>query len=128
MKVTLFGASGGEVTGSCYHLQTDRANIFIDCGLFQGAKKLENQNRIPKRSAVQKLDAVVLEDQQVMFRVLTGLWKRLVLEQWLDELEHSAVGLGAPLERQRNIEGLPRRHRKRDPDQSIPEWIGASAG
>src|SRR5678816_4329979 len=60
MKVTLFGASGGEVTGSCYHLQTDKANIFIDCGLFQGAKKLENQNRIPKKSAVQKLDAVVL--------------------------------------------------------------------
>jgi hypothetical protein len=44
-----------------------------------------------------KLDAVVFEDQQVMFRVLTGLRKRLVLEQWLDELEHSTVGLGAPL-------------------------------
>jgi len=34
MKITLLGASGGEVTGSAYLLQTDRANVLIDCGLF----------------------------------------------------------------------------------------------
>jgi metallo-beta-lactamase family protein len=60
MQVTLLGASGGEVTGSCYLLQTGKANVLIDCGLFQGAKKLENQNRLPKRGPLQQLDAVVL--------------------------------------------------------------------
>jgi metallo-beta-lactamase family protein len=32
----------------------------IDCGLFQGAHKLENHNRIPTRARVKDLDAVVL--------------------------------------------------------------------
>ncbi len=60
MKITLHGASGGEVTGSAYLIQTDRANVLIDCGLFQGAHKLENYNRLPKRGPLQHLDSVVL--------------------------------------------------------------------
>jgi metallo-beta-lactamase family protein len=60
MKVTLLGASGGEVTGSAYLLQTDRSNVLIDCGLFQGSKKLENSNRLPSAQALRQLDAVVL--------------------------------------------------------------------
>ncbi len=60
MKITLLGAAGGEVTGSAYVVQTDRANVMIDCGLFQGAHKLENYNRLPRRGAVADLDAVVL--------------------------------------------------------------------
>jgi metallo-beta-lactamase family protein len=60
MKITLHGASGGEVTGSAYLLETDRAKIFVDCGLFQGAQRLENHNRIPTSRAVRQLDAVVL--------------------------------------------------------------------
>jgi metallo-beta-lactamase family protein len=60
MRITLLGASGGEVTGSAYLLQTDRANVLIDCGLFQGARKLENFNRLPQRGPLGKLDAVLL--------------------------------------------------------------------
>jgi metallo-beta-lactamase family protein len=60
MKITLLGAAGGEVTGSAYLLQTDSANVMIDCGLFQGSNKLENSNRLPSRGALQQLDAVVL--------------------------------------------------------------------
>jgi len=60
VKITLLGAAGGEVTGSAYVVQTDRANVMVDCGLFQGAKKLENSNRLPTAGALQKLDAVVL--------------------------------------------------------------------
>jgi metallo-beta-lactamase family protein len=60
MKVTLLGASGGEVTGSAYLLQTASSNVLIDCGLFQGARKLENSNRLPAREALRYLDAVVL--------------------------------------------------------------------
>lgn len=60
MKITLLGASGGEVTGSSYLIQTDNANVMIDCGLFQGAQKINNYNRLPKRGPLQTLDAVVL--------------------------------------------------------------------
>ncbi len=60
MRTTLLGASGGEVTGSAYLLQTERASVLFDCGLFQGARKLENFNRLPKRGPLQRLNAVVL--------------------------------------------------------------------
>jgi len=50
MKVSLHGAAGGEVTGSAYLLETDRAKVLVDCGLFQGARKIENHNRIPKKA------------------------------------------------------------------------------
>src|SRR5262245_18283451 len=60
MKITIHGAGGGEVTGSAYHLQTKEANVLVDLGLFQGARKAENYNRVPKKGAFDKLDAVVL--------------------------------------------------------------------
>jgi metallo-beta-lactamase family protein len=60
MRITVHGAGGGEVTGSAYLVQTDDANVLIDFGLFQGANKLENYNRIPKKGAFDKLHAVVL--------------------------------------------------------------------
>ena len=60
MKVTVHGAGGGEVTGSAYLVRTREANVLVDFGLFQGARKLENYNRIPKKGAFAKLNAVVL--------------------------------------------------------------------
>jgi metallo-beta-lactamase family protein len=60
MKITVHGAGGGEVTGSAYLLQTRDANVLVDLGLFQGANKLENYNRLPKKGAFDKLNAVVL--------------------------------------------------------------------
>jgi metallo-beta-lactamase family protein len=60
MQITLLGASGGEVTGSAYLLQTQDANVMIDCGLFQGRQGIENHNRLPARARVKELDAVVL--------------------------------------------------------------------
>ncbi len=59
MKLSFHGAAG-EVTGSCYHLRTDRANVLIDCGLFQGGNAAELKNRRPFPFDVAKLDAVVL--------------------------------------------------------------------
>jgi metallo-beta-lactamase family protein len=60
MKITLLGAAGGEVTGSAYLVQTADANVMVDCGLFQGSRKIENSNRLPTSSALRNLDAVVL--------------------------------------------------------------------
>ena len=47
MKIRLIGAAGGEVTGSCYSVETKQARILVDCGLFQGGKKSEALNRPP---------------------------------------------------------------------------------
>jgi len=60
MKITLLGAAGGEVTGSAYLVQTKSAKVLVDCGYFQGAKKLENYNRLPRKGGASKPDAVVL--------------------------------------------------------------------
>src|ERR1044071_431324 len=47
MKITLVGAAGGEVTGSCYIVETKQARILVDCGQFQGGRKSEDLNRPP---------------------------------------------------------------------------------
>jgi metallo-beta-lactamase family protein len=60
MKITVHGAGGGEVTGSAYLVQTQEANVLVDFGLFQGARKVENYNRIPKKGAFERLNAVIL--------------------------------------------------------------------
>jgi metallo-beta-lactamase family protein len=59
MKIKILGAAGGEVTGSAYYVQTNRASVLVDCGLFQGGKKAEALNR-PPTAPQQKLDAVLL--------------------------------------------------------------------
>jgi metallo-beta-lactamase family protein len=59
MKIKVIGASGGEVTGSCYIVQTRSARIMVDCGMFQGGKKSEALNRPPTK-ATTKLDAVII--------------------------------------------------------------------
>ncbi len=59
MKITIVGAAGGEVTGSAYYVQTKRASVLVDCGLFQGGRKSEALNR-PPTGPKQKLDAVLL--------------------------------------------------------------------
>jgi metallo-beta-lactamase family protein len=59
MKITIVGAAGGEVTGSAYYVQTRKASVLVDCGLFQGGRKAEALNR-PPTSAKQRLDAVLL--------------------------------------------------------------------
>src|SRR5215510_11356457 len=59
MKITLVGAAGGEVTGSCYIAETNQARILLDCGLFQGGKKSEALNQ-PPTAPNRRLDAVLL--------------------------------------------------------------------
>lgn len=59
MNITALGAAGGEVTGSAYLIQTDRARVLVDCGLFQGGKRSEAKNRLPAK-ACSRLDAVLV--------------------------------------------------------------------
>jgi metallo-beta-lactamase family protein len=60
MKIKIFGAAGGEVTGSAYLVQTDRASILIDAGMFQGGKASEAKNKLPHGATPDKIDAILL--------------------------------------------------------------------
>src|SRR5688572_6443796 len=60
MNVKIFGAAGGEVTGSAYLVQTDKATILIDAGMFQGGKTSEAKNKLPQGVKVQDIDAILL--------------------------------------------------------------------
>lgn len=59
MDITLYGAAG-EVTGSAYHLASDRASVLVDFGIFQGNRTAEQRNRVPESLDASALDAVVL--------------------------------------------------------------------
>jgi len=44
MQLTFFGAAG-EVTGSCYLVDTGQARFLVDCGMFQGGHEADLKNR-----------------------------------------------------------------------------------
>jgi metallo-beta-lactamase family protein len=58
-SLTFFGATG-QVTGSCYLLETGPHRILLDCGLFQGSKETEKQNEADFPFDPARIDAVVL--------------------------------------------------------------------
>ncbi len=43
MKLSFFGAAG-EVTGSCYLVETGRTRFLVDCGMFQGGPEARTKN------------------------------------------------------------------------------------
>lgn len=57
--LTFLGATG-QVTGSCYLLETDASRILLDCGLFQGSRATEAQNVANFPFDPAGIDAVVL--------------------------------------------------------------------
>lgn len=60
MKIKLFGAAGGEVTGSCYLVKTQKSAVLIDCGMFQGGRDSEAKNLLPEGSRPGEVQAVLL--------------------------------------------------------------------
>ncbi|MDD2660323.1 MAG: MBL fold metallo-hydrolase [Methylococcales bacterium] len=58
-SLTFLGATG-QVTGSCYLLETGTHRILLDCGLFQGSKETEKQNEAEFPFNPRSIDAVVL--------------------------------------------------------------------
>jgi metallo-beta-lactamase family protein len=59
MKLSFYGAAG-TVTGSKYLLQNGGGQILVDCGLFQGLKKLRQRNWEEPPFDVASLDAIVI--------------------------------------------------------------------
>ena len=59
MKLISAGAAQ-TVTGSCHLLELNGLRVVIDCGLFQGRKKVEAMNREPFPFEVDSVDAVLV--------------------------------------------------------------------
>jgi metallo-beta-lactamase family protein len=59
MKVTVHGAAG-EVTGSAYLVETDRARVLVDFGMFQGGPGHDAKNVLSAGLLSSRLDAVLL--------------------------------------------------------------------
>lgn len=59
MKLKFLGGAG-TVTGSKCLVETEHASVLVDCGLFQGSRQLEFENRRPFGIDLSRLDAVVL--------------------------------------------------------------------
>ena len=57
--LTFLGATG-QVTGSCYLLETKHKRVLLDCGLFQGSKETEKQNATDFPFNPATIDAVIL--------------------------------------------------------------------
>jgi metallo-beta-lactamase family protein len=55
-----FHGAAGAVTGSCFALETERATVLIDCGLFQGCKTEKELNYRDFPFAPDSVDAVIL--------------------------------------------------------------------
>ncbi|MES2210218.1 MAG: MBL fold metallo-hydrolase [Chloroflexota bacterium] len=55
-----FLGGAATVTGSRFHLTTERASVLIDCGMFQGSPTETVRNRIPLGFDAGKLDAILI--------------------------------------------------------------------
>ncbi len=59
MRLTFLGAAG-EVTGSCYLIETETARFLVDCGMFQGGREADKKNRNAFAFDPQTIDFVLL--------------------------------------------------------------------
>lgn len=76
MRLTFHGAAG-TVTGSKYLLEADGASVLIDCGMFQGLKKLRERNWAGTPFKAGELDACLLTHAHLDH---TGYLPRVVKE------------------------------------------------
>jgi metallo-beta-lactamase family protein len=63
--VLSFLGGAGTVTGSRFLLDTGRARVLVDCGLYQGAKALRERNWAPFDGDPSEVDAVLLTHAHV---------------------------------------------------------------
>jgi metallo-beta-lactamase family protein len=59
MRITFHGAAG-EVTGSCYLVETGEARFLVDCGMFQGGRDAARKNLAALNFDLRSLDFILL--------------------------------------------------------------------
>jgi metallo-beta-lactamase family protein len=78
-----FLGAAGEVTGSCFRVDTGRAHFLVDCGLFQGGRDADEKNAGALDFDVRALDFVIVTHAHIDH---SGLLPRL-----------AALGFGGPV-------------------------------
>ncbi len=74
VKLTFLGAAG-EVTGSCYLVESGATRFLLDCGMFQGGRDAARRNRAALRFPLRDLAFVLLSHAHIDH---SGLLPRLV--------------------------------------------------
>jgi metallo-beta-lactamase family protein len=64
VQLSFLGAAG-EVTGSCYLLESAGSRLLLDCGLIQGNQQDEARNREPFAFDPKSIDAVILSHAHI---------------------------------------------------------------
>ncbi|SFU69673.1 MBL fold metallo-hydrolase [Nitrosospira multiformis] len=59
MRLTFLGAAG-EVTGSCFLIETPQVRFLVDCGMFQGGREADRKNREAFDCGPETIDFVLL--------------------------------------------------------------------
>lgn len=59
MRITFLGGAG-EVTGSCYLIETGQIRFLVDCGMFQGGRGADHKNRAAINFDPESIDFVLL--------------------------------------------------------------------
>ena len=75
MATLSFWGGVGTVTGSKYLIETDRARVLVDCGMFQGLKELRERNWQEPPFDARSVDAVLITHAHIDH---TGYLPRLV--------------------------------------------------
>lgn len=133
MSITLsfFGAAG-TVTGSMYVLETPKARILIDCGMFQGPKTLKELNYRPFPFDPAKLDAVLVTHAHIDH---SGLLPKLVRAGYRGPI-HATKGTSELLDwmlpdsaniQESEVLQLNRRRRRSGEDEVAPIYTSIDA-
>lgn len=65
MKLEFYGASNGDVTGSCHILRFGNYTVLLDCGMIQGGRKATERNHEPFPFNAANIDAVILSHAHI---------------------------------------------------------------
>ena len=71
------------MTGSCYVLETPQGNLMVDCGLYQGGRRMEERNRLPLSHQPRDIRWLLLTHAHIDH---SGLLPRFVREGYAGEI------------------------------------------
>ena len=130
MRLHFLGAAR-TVTGSQYLLETDRARILIDCGMFQGSPHDVIRNRVPYAYDPRTIDALLLTHAHldhcglIPQLVAMGFRHRVFATRGTVDLAELVLLDSAKL--QEEFAASHQRFQKRHPDRALVEDRAAAA-